>query len=441
MSKNFFQDVVPPDRRSIRNVPIMGSRRRREAPSYDEQAKREEIQPSTNEMPSDQIEEYSRPAFIEEKKKKFMSPKVFVSIAIVLVAVFVFAMMTAFTSAKINIVPKRENVSFNTAIKATKSLVGEDGVKFEVIDIKKEGQIEVPAEGEEMAEKKASGTIVVYNNFSSETQRLITRTRFETKEGLVYRIAESITVPGKTAVGPGTIEVEVFADEPGPKYNIDKTDFTLPGFKSDAPRYKGFYAKSKTNMEGGFVGKVKKINSNDKETYTTTLEESMRKDLDKDAETKIPADMTLLKGATLYEFRDLGQAENSTKSALLKLEATAHVVVFSKRSLSSTIAKQFLPAWQNIPVEIRSFDDMIVSFEPGINLRADTIPFKLSGTAFIFAAINSVEVTDGLKGMPKNDLNTIMANFEGVLSAKATVRPLWKNNFPDDPSKIHIVIE
>ena len=52
--------------------------------------------------------------------------------------------------------------------------------------------------GEPKAKLKSSGKIIVYNNFSSEPQRLIIRTRFESPEGLVYRIPESIVVPGKT---------------------------------------------------------------------------------------------------------------------------------------------------------------------------------------------------------------------------------------------------
>ena len=105
---------------------------------------------------------------------------------------------------------------------------------------------------------------------SSDPQRLITRTRFQSPEGLIYRIAESAVVPGKTTKNgvdtPGSIEVTVFADEAGDKYNIKKTDFTIPGFKSDASRFKNIYARSSTDMTGGFVGKMKTILPADKAT-------------------------------------------------------------------------------------------------------------------------------------------------------------------------------
>ena len=79
-------------------------------------------------------------------------------------------------------------------------------------------------------ERRASGKIIVFNNYSTNSQRLIARTRFETLEGKIYRIRDAVVVPGisdkdgrKT---PGSIEVTVFADEPGEEYNIGYTDFT-----------------------------------------------------------------------------------------------------------------------------------------------------------------------------------------------------------------------
>ncbi len=442
MNKNFFQDVIPPGRRSIRNVPITGVRRKKKMPP--EGTPIEEFIQEGEGSNVVSRENYSKPAF-PRNKKRFFSGKVFIILAIILIAGFIFGMMTAFTSASINIVPKKETVSFNMALKAEKNpSLGSGALRFEVVEIKRESQKEVNANGEEMVEKKASGTITIYNNFSKEAQRLITRTRFETPDGLIFRIAESITVPGKTAGGPGQIEVKAYADEAGPQHNIGKTDFTVPGFKNDPARYKGFYAKSKTSMEGGFIGKIKKVNEADKAIAMKALEDEARVELQKEAGAQIPDGFTALNGSTVYEFKDLGQAESGSK-AILKSEAVAFVVVFDTQSLASIIAKQFLPAWDGIPVQIRSFDNMAVSFDPSINISTgnipSAIPLKLSGSAEVFAAINGIEVAEALKGLPKTSLNGVMASFPGVSSARAAIRPLWKGNFPANTAKIYINVE
>jgi hypothetical protein len=161
-----------------------------------------------------------------------------------LVAIFVISMMTVFSSATINITPKNQDIEVDMKIVAING-IEEGSIKYEIIKLSKTKTADLPATDEKAVELKASGKIVIYNNFSSEPQRLIVRTRFESPEGLIYRIPESVVVPGKSVKNgvetPGSIEVEVFADEPGEKYNIKKSDFTIPGFKNDANRYKNFH--------------------------------------------------------------------------------------------------------------------------------------------------------------------------------------------------------
>ena len=53
---------------------------------------------------------------------------------------------------------------------------------------------------------------------------------------------------------PSLIKARVAAEKAGDEYNIGPIDkFFIPGFKGSA-KYNGFYAKSESNMAGGFVG-------------------------------------------------------------------------------------------------------------------------------------------------------------------------------------------
>lgn len=445
MPKNFFQDVVPPERRSIRNIPVMSSPHRHRRPPLIEERVEVELNRGDEE---EKIKEFYSGRV--EKKRRFFSGKTLIALALILVAGFIFGMMTAFTSAKVDITPKKETASFNLNIKALKNSAASTSttpvLKYEIVDLRKESQIEVPANGEEIVEKKAKGSITIYNNFSSEPQRLIARTRFETTEGLIYRINESVVVPGKTALSPGTLQVTVSADEAGEKYNISKADFTVPGFKSDPERYKGFYAKLNSSMSGGFVGKAKKVAEGDKEVALSKLENSLRQELEKETEATIPEGFVALKGSTVYEFNDLGQAEEeggmgNNSSAVLKMEAVAHVVVFDKQFISSAITKQFAPNWGEIPSEIRSFEGISVTFDPGSNINSGVLGSNLAGNAEIFAIINAVEVADRLAGKNRSALEEILNTFPAIFKASASIRPIWQSSFPQNTAKIHINIE
>jgi len=253
-----FSDVTPPEKRSIRDVPIpSGGKRKTPVPIKNGAIRIKKIAPApvapTTPPPPARLASESvagRPASnfnskmseITEKKSigsyEYYYPKdkkaskqnnginktkkkqiIFGGVILVLVGGFIIGMMTVLASATINITPKNQELDTNISIIGTSNKTEEDSVRYEILKLSSSKTSSVPATGEEEVELKSSGKIVVYNNFSSEPQRLIVRTRFENPEGLVYRIPESIVVPGRInkngATIPGSIEVEVFADEVG----------------------------------------------------------------------------------------------------------------------------------------------------------------------------------------------------------------------------------
>ena len=160
-----------------------------------------------------------------------------------------------FTGAQIVVFPKHEKVVVNGDFIAStdKAL---SSLSYEIMTLELSQSRTVAATGREEVSLKASGKIVIYNDYNTAKQRLIRNTRFETPLGLIYRINESIVVPGQTVEGgktiPGSIEVTIYADEPGENYNIGLTDLTIPGFKG-APQFEHFYARSKSSLTGCFV--------------------------------------------------------------------------------------------------------------------------------------------------------------------------------------------
>ncbi len=92
---------------------------------------------------------------------------------------------------------------------------------------------------------KATGTVTIINNYS-QNQPLVETTRLLSKEGVLFRTQETVTVPAG-----GSVEVPVMADEEGAKGNIDASTFEIvalwDGLKDD------IYAESDSAMTGGLV--------------------------------------------------------------------------------------------------------------------------------------------------------------------------------------------
>lgn len=115
-------------------------------------------------------------------------------------------------------------------------------------------QVSVNSTGSPSDTTKARGKIRIYNSFSNENQPLVATTRFETKDGKIFRLVESVVVPGMNDTAGqkerGVIEATVVADQVGGDYNISPTTFTIPGFKG-SPKYAAFTAESFQTFTGG----------------------------------------------------------------------------------------------------------------------------------------------------------------------------------------------
>lgn len=127
----------------------------------------------------------------------------------------------------------------------------------------------------------ASGLITVYNTSNTEWP-LIPQTRFQTDEGIVFRISAAVTVPAATAQGPGTVETFVIADQTdaynsivGEKGNIEPSRFFLPGLK-DSSRSK-IYAENKDKFTGGVTDYITYISAEDIEASKAKLKDELVK--------------------------------------------------------------------------------------------------------------------------------------------------------------------
>ena len=149
----------------------------------------------------------------------------------------------------------------------------------------KEFKIDVVEQGEgssarvEAFSKRAGGTVVVYNNYSSGPQVLMQNSRLQTPKGFIFRTTHRVVVPGKKGDKPGSIDVEIAADAPGEKYNVGFSDFKILGF-AGTPKYDKFYARSRSDaagdIKGGIAGQSKVVGKAEADALIKALEEKVR---------------------------------------------------------------------------------------------------------------------------------------------------------------------
>ncbi len=139
------------------------------------------------------------------------------------------------------------------------------------------------ATGKKFSEKgsNSSGKLTVVN-LTSNAWPLIAKTRFQTSDGIVFRLPEAVTVPAASASGPGKLEVYVVADPVdangaivGELGNVGPTKFFLPGLKESSRNE--LYAESTKPMSGGVTDYIAFVSKEDIEAAKGRIENDLIK--------------------------------------------------------------------------------------------------------------------------------------------------------------------
>jgi len=227
--------------------------------------------------------------------------------------------------------------SMSLAIKADTQTSSLDETKEEITaaleQISKEKSGEFEATGSQSGAGKATGKVVIYNEFSSESQPLVVTTRLETSDGKIFRITKSIVVPGLTQVGeetkPGAIEVEVTANKPGEEYNIDPTTFKIPGFKG-GPKYEKFHAESTKAIEGGSKGEATNVTAEDLAAAKEKLVAEAKKEVLEDLRNRLGSGRHFFEDTALFDVA----SSNSSEKAGSQVPKFTYTVNIKVRVLS-----------------------------------------------------------------------------------------------------------
>jgi hypothetical protein len=160
-------------------------------------------------------------------------------VALISVIFCFFAFSYLFSKAEIVVNPKIKEVALNENFSATKDASG-DSLGFNTVIISGEESETVQATEEKEVKEVATGSVVIYNSFSSVPQNLNIDTRLEGSNGKIYKTLTKATVPGMTkGKVPGSVEVKIYAAQPGEEYNSDPLDFKIYGFRTFSPKILG----------------------------------------------------------------------------------------------------------------------------------------------------------------------------------------------------------
>ncbi len=182
--------------------------------------------------------------------------------------------------ATIVIEPSSTVITRGTNITLEKNPSGPHALKAHVLSTSVDVNLKHSATGFKDQGTPASGELIIFNKQSVE-QTLIARTRFQSSDGIVFRLEADVTVPAGSPENPGQLKVHVVADSldsggapVGARGNLDPTHFTLPGLKDDKQSL--VYAENLAPMTGGTSSGTHFVTEDDLEAARTELEAQLK---------------------------------------------------------------------------------------------------------------------------------------------------------------------
>lgn len=208
------------------------------------------------------------------------------AVAFLILSAVGFMGMLAIGKTTVTIVPRSQSVVFSdrtTITAAPEKAETSTGLTYQTLSQTAEDNALVKSSGVQQVEETASGYVMLFNNFSDAPVKLVKTTRLESTTGLIYRIKDDVSIPGRASGKPGSVSVMAFAENTGEQYNSAAiANMTLPGLKtSKTGMYETVYASAPQGFSGGFKGNRPGV---DDATLTAT-----RTTLRSDLETKARA--------------------------------------------------------------------------------------------------------------------------------------------------------
>ena len=368
-------------------------------------------------------------------------------IALISVAFCFFAVSFLFARAKVVVNPKIQNVVLSEKLSADKDS-NNGGLSFDLVIIGGQESENVQATGEKNVSVNATGTVVIFNSFSSFSQNLSVDTKLEGSNGKVYKTQAKITVPGMSKDGtPGQVEVGIYAAGAGESYNSIPLDFGIVGFKG-TPKYSKFIVRSKTGtaISGGFTGEAPDISASDMAAAQNGLKTTLQTDLLKKATNQIPDGYILYKDAVFLnaDNSNISSVYNQDNSATLTLKGTLYGIILNEKELTKKIAEDNINKYDGSDVYIPSIKSLVFGVPQGLDSTsvagAQSINFSLSGRALIVWKLDENKFVADLLGKSKSYFSQILSQYPNIDSATLTVTPIWKMSVPDQAKDVKVIV-
>lgn len=292
-----------------------------------------------------------------------------------------------------------------------------------------------PATSIEEVEAPSEGEVRITSTLSRD-QTLVATTRLLTPDEELFRIDRTVIVPAF-----GSVEVGVYADEPGGAGDIGHTMFTIPGLNPNTRKH--FEVETVEPLAGG-VRKVKAVTSGNIGSAVAVLEEKLAADLaDRLGQQAEEKGLSLGGQSVLTEITEQDTdvpAGSEADEFELTVTVRATGVFYDEECLAGQVRSRLrdLIAYDQALSDVE--EDTAAREIEKRDLVTGRVNMRVRATGTAILSVDAPPLDpEKLMGVSVEAAIQYLEKLEGVSSASIDISPFWSNRMPDIAD--HITIE
>lgn len=294
-----------------------------------------------------------------------------------------------------------------------------------------------PVTSTEKVGTKAKGTVQLINKTFDE-QKIKEKSRLVTKDGILFYMVGSATIPAASSGGVASTEVQVEAAEAGPQGNIaaQRLDFAA----LDAGGQQVVYGQSVGTFSGGTGDEVKVVQDADLEQAKAAAQAQAKAQVEQAAKSQLQKGWSLLDeswDAKLTTFTPTGKVGDHIDAITYTANATVRVIAFQEDTLMKSLEGALQAAL--------SKDYMLfpgpISYTKAVdetNWDTGQVAITARVTHTTIPTFSIATLKDKLAGRSKEEAINYLQGLPGVQSAKIDLSPFWVQGIPEIQSRIDI---
>jgi len=246
---------------------------------------------------------------------------------------------------------------------------------------------------------------------------------------------------GATVPANGSVEVEVYADQPGSQGDIGPTRFTIPGL--NAAKQKLIYGESKEAMQGS-SGQMRVVGAADLERAKAEVAEKAVKKAQDDARQSANAAgfQGLMASHEILEATANARAGEAKQTFTIKVKVRAKLLAYDKMQLEILALNKVKEA---IPVD----RELVVFNGEAMILRLKNVDTQRGEVQLQVYADGEVRITPSspildpakIAGMMPEEAERYLQSFDAIERVEIRLFPSWQKRIPTIPDRVKIVMK